>query len=89
MKAVVFAYHDVGCEGLEALLRHGVEIPFVITHQDDPGENTWFRSVAQLAASHGIPVQRRDEYTRGRRSAHGWRSASLLPACQSQLSGNG
>ena len=56
MKAIVLAYHDVGCEGLEALLRQGVQVPFVITHQDDPGENIWFRSVARLAASHGIPV---------------------------------
>jgi len=56
MKAVVLAYHNFGCEGIEALLRHGFEIQAVITHRDDPNENLWFRSVAELAAGHGIPV---------------------------------
>jgi UDP-4-amino-4-deoxy-L-arabinose formyltransferase/UDP-glucuronic acid dehydrogenase (UDP-4-keto-hexauronic acid decarboxylating) len=56
MRAIVFAYHEIGCVGIEALLRHGIEIAFVITHRDDPEENVWFRSVARLAASHGIPV---------------------------------
>jgi len=56
MKAVVFAYHEIGCEGIEALQRHGINIELVLTHRDNPAENTWFRSVAQLAASLGIPV---------------------------------
>jgi len=56
MKAVVLAYHNIGCVGIEALLRHGYEIDAVFTHKDDPGENIWFDSVAQLAASRGIPV---------------------------------
>ncbi|MBL8896859.1 MAG: bifunctional UDP-4-amino-4-deoxy-L-arabinose formyltransferase/UDP-glucuronic acid oxidase ArnA [Planctomycetes bacterium] len=56
MKAVVFAYHDIGCEGLEALLRHGYEVVAVFTHRDDPHENVWFGSVAEVAAKHGIPV---------------------------------
>jgi UDP-4-amino-4-deoxy-L-arabinose formyltransferase/UDP-glucuronic acid dehydrogenase (UDP-4-keto-hexauronic acid decarboxylating) len=56
MKAVVFAYHDIGCEGLLALLRHGYEVQTVFTHRDDPNENLWFGSVADVAAAHGIPV---------------------------------
>lgn len=56
MKAIAFAYHDVGCAGIEALLRNDFEIPFVLTHSDDPAENVWFDSVAELAASRGIPV---------------------------------
>ena len=56
MKAVVLAYHDMGCAGIEALLRHGVEIAAVFTHKDDPHENVWFGSVAELAALRGIPV---------------------------------
>lgn len=56
MKAVVLAYHNIGCVGIEALLRHGFEIAAVFTHKDDPDENVWFDSVAQLAASRGIPV---------------------------------
>lgn len=49
-RAVVFAYHDVGCRCLEVLLDQGVEVPLVITHRDSPGENIWFGSVAALAA---------------------------------------
>ncbi len=56
MKAIVLAYHNMGCVGLEALLRHGVEVLAVFTHKDDPGETVWFRSVAELAAARGIPV---------------------------------
>ncbi len=56
MKAVVLAYHNIGCVGIEALLRAGFEVAAVCTHKDDPGENTWFDSVAERAAARGIPV---------------------------------
>ena len=56
MRAIVFAYHNIGCVGIEALLRAGFEIAAVVTHPDDPRENHWFRSVAELAARHSIPV---------------------------------
>jgi|GEM_PF-3590 len=56
MKAIVFAYHNIGCVGIEALLRNGFEIAAVFTHRDDPHENIWFESVAELAASRNIPV---------------------------------
>jgi UDP-4-amino-4-deoxy-L-arabinose formyltransferase / UDP-glucuronic acid dehydrogenase (UDP-4-keto-hexauronic acid decarboxylating) len=56
LKAVVLAYHNMGCIGLESLLKNGFEIAAVFTHKDDPKENQWFRSVAQLAAQHNIPV---------------------------------
>jgi methionyl-tRNA formyltransferase len=55
-RAVVFAYHDVGVRCLEVLLRHGVQVPLVVTHRDDPKETIWFESVAERAARHGIPV---------------------------------
>ena len=56
MKAVVFAYNNIGYCGLEALLRAGYEIAAVFTHRDDPGENIYFKSCARLAARHGLPV---------------------------------
>jgi len=56
MKAIVLAYHNIGCIGIEALLRNGFEIAAVFTHTDDPQENIWFRSVAELAAIKNIPV---------------------------------
>ena len=56
MRAVVFAYHNMGIVGLRALLAHGFEVPMVLSHEDDPGENRWFGSVAQFCRERGIPV---------------------------------
>ena len=55
-RAVVFAYHNVGRRCLAALLGSGIEVPLVITHGDNPGENIWFGSVAALAAEHDAPA---------------------------------
>jgi len=54
--AVVAAYHNFGCAGLDALLRAGIEVKAVFTYPDDPGELIWFDSVARKAAELGIPV---------------------------------
>jgi methionyl-tRNA formyltransferase len=54
--AVVFAYHDVGVRCLSVLLAHGVGIPLVVTHRDDPKENIWFGSVEKLARDNDIEV---------------------------------
>ncbi len=56
MSAVVLAYHEFGCLGLEVLLRRGVDVRAVFTYEDDPGENCWFRSVAEIARAAGIPT---------------------------------
>jgi len=56
MRAIVFAYHEMGCVGIEALLAHGYEIVAVVTHADADNENVWFRSVAEFAARKGLPV---------------------------------
>ncbi|AKJ68273.1 formyltransferase [Pandoraea thiooxydans] len=55
-RAVVFAYHNVGLRCLRVLLARGIDVALVVTHQDNPNENIWFGSVAQVAAEHGIPV---------------------------------
>jgi len=55
---VVFAYHDVGYECLDLLIGRRERIAAVFTHEDNPGERIWFRSVAELAERHGIPVHR-------------------------------
>jgi len=54
--AVVFAYHNVGVRCLSVLLAQGVDVQLVVTHRDNPNENIWFESVADLAALHGIAV---------------------------------
>jgi len=56
MKAVVIAYHNMGCAGIRALQRGGFEIQAIFTHTDDPGESIWFDSVAELALELDIPV---------------------------------
>ena len=54
MRAVVFAYHDVGVRCLQVLLARGVDVALVVTHVDNPTETIWFASVAELCTEHGI-----------------------------------
>lgn len=56
MKLAVFAYHDIGYECLQHLLEAREEVVALVTHQDDPKEEIWFRSAAQLARERGLPV---------------------------------
>ncbi|NLU18091.1 MAG: bifunctional UDP-4-amino-4-deoxy-L-arabinose formyltransferase/UDP-glucuronic acid oxidase ArnA [Serratia liquefaciens] len=56
MKAIVFAYHDIGCAGLKALTDAGYDVQAVFTHTDDPGENNFFSSVARVGAELELPV---------------------------------
>lgn len=55
LKVAVFAYNDVGYECLKVLMDGGDEIVAVVTHEDDPKEEIWFRSVAELARAHHVP----------------------------------
>ena len=56
MKAIVLAYHNIGCAGIRSLLANGYDIQAVFTHPDDPKENQWFESVAVLAAEKNLMV---------------------------------
>ena len=60
IRAVVFAYSEVGIRCVRGLLAQGVEIPLLFTHADDPGENQWFGSVQRCAEAHGIRVETPD-----------------------------
>lgn len=59
-RVVVFGYHEVGARCLRVLLDArqslGLEIPLVVTHQDDPNETVFFSSVSALAQQHGLNV---------------------------------
>ncbi|WP_431022528.1 bifunctional UDP-4-amino-4-deoxy-L-arabinose formyltransferase/UDP-glucuronic acid oxidase ArnA [Erwinia rhapontici] len=61
MKAIVFAYHDMGCTGIRALAEAGFDICAIFTHADHPGENHFFGSVARTAAQLGVPVYAPEE----------------------------
>ena len=56
MKAVVFAYHNIGMVGLEALAQAGFDIRAIFSHLDDPDENIWFGSVAEWGKKNQTPV---------------------------------
>lgn len=70
MRAVVFAYHNVGVRCLKVLLARGVDVALVVTHEDNPSEAIWFDSVASLCREQDIPFifyedpSRRDLYDR-------------------------
>ena len=54
MRAVVFAYSNVGDRCLRVLHAADVEVPLVVTHRDHPGETLWFRRVADTATELGL-----------------------------------
>ncbi len=56
VRAVVFAYHNVGARCLRVLLAQGVDVALVVTHADNPAENIWFECVADLARDYDLPV---------------------------------
>ena len=54
-RSVVFAYHNIGVRCLRVLLAHDVDIPLVVTHEDNPSEKIWFQSVAAVARECDLP----------------------------------
>jgi methionyl-tRNA formyltransferase len=56
MRAVIFAYSEIGVTAIETLLDLGVQVAGIVTHEDNPAEIRWFRSVGELARKHGIPA---------------------------------
>lgn len=56
-RIVVFAYSEVGSICLEELIKNGANVIMVFTHEDDPNEEIWFRSVKKIAEDNGIPVR--------------------------------
>ncbi|HVO08464.1 MAG TPA: formyltransferase [Burkholderiaceae bacterium] len=56
MRAVVFAYSNVGDRCLRVLHAGGVQVPLVVTHRDHPGEVLWFQRVADTAAELDLPT---------------------------------
>ncbi|MGH7815109.1 MAG: formyltransferase [Candidatus Binataceae bacterium] len=59
-RCIVFGYHEMGFACIEALLELGAPIAALFTHRDDPHEEIWWRSCAELAERRGIPVHAPD-----------------------------
>ena len=76
VRCVLFAYHEMGYACMAALLGMGTEVAALFTHEDDPREEIWWRSCADLARRNGIPI-----YT-PERLDQGWieRIAAMRPA---------
>ena len=64
MKAVVFAYSNVGDRCLRVLHAGGVDVSLVVTHRDHPGETLWFQRVADTAAELGLRCVYAEDLTR-------------------------
>lgn len=54
MKTVVFAYHNIGFIGLNALKKHDFNIECVFTHKNDNNENIWFNSVSKWCETNNV-----------------------------------
>ena len=65
MRAVVFAYSNVGDRCLRVLCAAGIDVALVVTHRDHPNETMWFRRVADTAAELGLPVCFADDLDNG------------------------
>ena len=67
MKTIVFAYSEFGCIGIEALVKAGYDIEAVFTYCDDPRENVFYRSVAQVCVQNNLRA-----YTLDKNNSAAW-----------------
>jgi len=56
VKVLFFGYSQMGYRAVELLAERGDDVPAVVTHRDDPRENRWYKTPAEAAAAHGLPV---------------------------------
>jgi len=62
---VVFAYHEMGHACLGELLKLDAPIAALLSHRDDPHEEIWWKSCAELAARNNIAVHYPDQIDSG------------------------
>lgn len=55
-RILFFGYSEVGYACLDLLLDRGDNVVGLITHEDNPNENIWFKTPALAARENGIPV---------------------------------
>ena len=55
-RILFFGYSEVGYECLSLLLERGDNVIALITHEDNPSENIWFKTPALAAREKGVPV---------------------------------
>jgi len=62
---VVFAYQEMGYECLRMLFELGAPIKALFTHEDNPEEEIWWHSCADLARARSTPVFTDDKVNQG------------------------
>jgi methionyl-tRNA formyltransferase len=60
-RILFFGYSEVGHECLDLLLGRRDNVVALITHEDNPGENIWFKTPAVAARAKGIPIHTPDK----------------------------
>lgn len=55
-RILFFGYSEVGYTCLDLLISRGDNVIGLITHEDNPSENIWFKTPAVAAREHDIPV---------------------------------
>ncbi len=55
-RILFFGYSEVGHDCLELLVQRDCDVMALITHEDQAGENIWFKTPALVARASGIPV---------------------------------
>jgi methionyl-tRNA formyltransferase len=56
MRVLFFGYSQVGYRTVELLVERRDEVVGVVTHRDDPAEHRWYRTPAEAALEHGLPL---------------------------------
>ncbi|HZF09961.1 MAG TPA: formyltransferase family protein [Thermoanaerobaculia bacterium] len=59
MRILFFGYSQISYRTVELLVERrsqGDEVVGVVTHRDDPAENRWYRTPAEAALAHGLPL---------------------------------
>ena len=76
-QCVVFAYHEIGYACMEELISLGAPIAALFTHEDNPGEEIWWRCMRGTGAT-GMTFR----FSRLKSSIAAWieRIAALKPA---------
>ena len=56
MRVLFFGYSQIGYRAVELLVERGDEVLAVVTPRDDPHENRWYKTPAEAATAHGLPI---------------------------------
>ncbi|HVT59325.1 MAG TPA: formyltransferase family protein [Thermoanaerobaculia bacterium] len=65
MRVLFFGYSQLGYRTVELLARRGIEVVGVVTHRDDPAEQRWYRTPAEAALEHTLPLFFAEELEQG------------------------